>query len=529
MKRLLFVGLLMTILTPRVHAQPAPGASPLHVRTTAGIIEGADESGVRVFRGIPFAKPPVGDLRWRAPQPANTWSGVRPAHRFGPRCMQRHFFDDMVFRSDGMSEDCLYLNVWTPATSADERLPVLVYFYGGGLFTGDGSESRYQGESMARNGIVSLTVNYRLNLFGFLAHPELTAEAGYGASGNYGFLDQKAALEWVRDNIAAFGGDPNRVTIAGESAGSTSVSAMMGSPLTKHLIAGAIGSSGSLMGTLSPEPMAEMEQRGADFAKSIRAASLAALRAMPADTLLARTAALSPVHFAPAIDGYLFPKAPADLYAAGEQAHVPLLLGWNSQEMGWQALLGPSEPTVENFRKAVQTQYGANAEAILAVYTPASDTDVAAVATDLAGDRFTGFSTWRWADLHRRTGGGQPVYRYLYTRPRPAMRADAVEDPSNIPPPATGAVHSAEIEYAMGNLPSNRVYDWTPEDYRVSEIFQTYYLNFVKTGNPNGPGVPHWPVFGDGDAARVMRIDVQTAAEPERGAERYRVLASLIP
>src|ERR1700674_1086422 len=268
---LLFIGILLaTTLTGSVYAQD-------RVKTANGIVEGSSEqrSGIRTFKGVPFASPPVGDLRWQPPQPVKKWKGVRNAAQFGPRCMQRPIFGDMGFRSNGMSEDCLYLNVWTPAKSSKERLPVLVYFYGGGFVAGDGSEARYQGESMARKGIVALTVNYRLGVFGFLAHPELTKESPRHASGNYGLLDQSAALRWVQQNIAAFGGDPKKVTIAGESAGSVSVSAQMASPLSKDLIAGAIGESGSIVGTLSAVTLAEGEQNGIKFATNIGATSLA--------------------------------------------------------------------------------------------------------------------------------------------------------------------------------------------------------------------------------------------------------------
>src|ERR1043165_2052284 len=258
------------------------------VQTENGAVEGrgVQPSGVRIFRGIPFAQPPTGELRWREPQPVKNWKGVRQAVDFGPRCMQARIYDDMVFRSNGVSEDCLYLNVWTPAKSSRERLPVLVYFYGGGFVSVDGSEPRYDGESMAAKGIVVVTVNYRLGGFGFLSHPELTKESTHNASGNYGFLDQNAGLRWVQRNIANFGGDPKRVTIAGESAGSMSVSAHMASPLSKDLIAGAIGESGALTGTFSPVPLAKAEEEGSKFAASIGAQSLAALRAMPAQQIL---------------------------------------------------------------------------------------------------------------------------------------------------------------------------------------------------------------------------------------------------
>src|SRR5215475_3912844 len=260
--RLIFLAMILTIpLAAGAFAQD-------RVKIANGELEGVSDksAGVRSFKGIPFGEPPVGDLRWKPPQPVKNWQGVREADKFGPRCMQRPIFGDMGFRSNGMSEDCLYLNVWTPASSDKDRLPVLVYFYGGCFAAGDGSEGRYDGESMARRGIVAVTVNYRLNVFGFLAYPELSKESPRHASGNYGLFDQTAALRWVHENIEAFGGDPKQVTIAGESAGSISVSAHMASPMSKGLFARAIGESGSLMGALTPVPLAEAEQTGVKFA-----------------------------------------------------------------------------------------------------------------------------------------------------------------------------------------------------------------------------------------------------------------------
>src|SRR6476646_6065114 len=247
-------------------------------KTENGVLEGVDESGIKTFKGVPFAAPPVGALRWKEPQPVQNWSGVRKADKFGPRAMQLPIFGDMNFRSNGMSEDCLYLNIWTPAKTGNEHLPVLVYFYGGGFMAGDGSEPRYDGESMARRGIVAVTVNYRLGIFGFFAHPALTKESANHSSGNYGLLDQTAALKWVQKNIAAFGGDPGKITIAGESAGSFSVSAQMASPLSKNIIAGAIGESGSLLGLNPTASLKDAEKAGTDFGTSIKASTLADLR-----------------------------------------------------------------------------------------------------------------------------------------------------------------------------------------------------------------------------------------------------------
>lgn len=541
MKWMGWVALTCLTLT---HAAFGQSAKPV-VRVANGPLEGTQEaSGVYAYKGIPFAQAPVGKLRWREPQPAQNWSGTRQATQFGPRAMQLPIFGDMNFRSNGVSEDCLYLNVWTPAKPGQkgglpqERLPVLVYFYGGGFMAGDGSEPRYDGESMAKRGIVALTVNYRLGVFGFMAHPELTAESPHKASGNYGFLDQQAALAWVKRNIAAFGGDPKRVTIAGESAGSVSVSAQMASPLSKNLMAGAIGESGSLLGTLSPVSLADAEAAGKKFGESIGATTLDALRALPADKLLADASKPGVGRFSPCIDGYFFPKSVAAIFAAGEQARVPLLAGWNSEEMNGRALLGQGNaPTVANYTAAVQKLYNDKAADALKAYAAADDAAVEQVATELAGDRFIGFSTWKWIDLHSQTSG-KPVYRYLYARPRPAMTAQMGNATAGLaggvvknndasaprPPQPKGAVHSAEIEYAMGNLASNKVYDWTPEDYAVSKTMQDYFVNFIKTGNPNGSDLPKWDMVKAGQPAPFMRIDVTTKPDVEANRARYQFL-----
>jgi para-nitrobenzyl esterase len=488
------------------------------VKVAHGTLEGAgpQASGVREFKGVPFAAPPVGDLRWKEPQPVKNWTGVRHAAKFGPRCMQQALFGDMNFRSDGMSEDCLYLNVWTPAKSASERLPVLVYFFGGGFQAGDGSEPRYDGGSMAAKGIVAVTVNYRLGVFGFMAHPGLTEESPHHASGNYALLDQHAALEWVRRNIAAFGGDPAKVTIAGESAGSIAVSAQMASPLSRDLIAGAIGESGSILAALPAVPLARGEEQGTKFASLLGAAGIAEMRAMTADRILEAAGKRDVPRFSPTIDGYFFPESPVAIFAEGKQAHVPLLAGWNSEEANARAVLGRDPATVENFEKAVTRLYNDDAKAILAVYAPAKDDDVLQAATDLAADRFIAYSTWKWVDLASKTGG-KPVYRYFYARPRPATVAGNST-------PARGASHSAEIEYAMGNLATNKVYAWTPDDYKVSKTMQDFFANFVKTGNPNGPGLPKWPAANDGGPVQFLRIDVQTQAETETERHRGRYL-----
>ncbi len=492
----------------------ASAATGPRVRTADGMLEGRlDGTGVHAFKGIPFAAPPTGALRWKAPQPVRPWKGVRQAGSFGPRAMQLPLFSDMVFRSDGVAEDCLYLNLWKPAKAPrGGKMPVLVYFYGGGFAAGDGSEPRYDGASMARQGIIALTVNYRLNVFGFLAHPELTAESPHQASGNYGLMDQSAALAWVRKNIAAFGGDPDRVTIAGESAGSWSVSAQMASPLSKGLMAGAIGESGALLGLQPPPSLAQAEKVGTEFAALAGAASLAELRAMPAAQLLQASSKPGAPWLGTIVDGYVLPRAPAAIYANGQQAQIPLLAGWNSAE-GWAgAILGNAPATEEQFAAALQKLYGDQADAARKAYAG----DVRQAATDLASDRFIAFGTWKWIDAHARTSG-KPTYRYYYTRPRPATRAGA--------PAADGAGHSVEIEYALGNLDYNQVYAWTPQDREVSRQMQSYFANFIKTGNPNGNGLAQWPALtaaqGASDGSPLMVLDTQPQLVQARDGARH--------
>ena len=511
------------------------------VKTANGTLEGiVEKSGIHTFKGIPFGQPPVGELRWKEPQPFKNWDGVRLAKKFGPRAMQRPIFGDMNFRSDGVSEDCLYLNVWTPAKSANAKLPVLVYFYGGGFMAGDGSEPRYDGESMATKGIVAVTVNYRLGVFGFFAHPELSKETSYKGSGNYGYLDQSAALKWVQQNIAAFGGDPKKVTIAGESAGSVSVSAQMVSPLSKNLIAGAIGESGSLLGTLPTAPLAQVEKHGVEFAAFLGKNSLAELRALSGEEVLEATANPKFARFSPTVDGYFFPRSPLELYMAGEQAHVPLLAGWNSEESSSAGILGKESPVKENYVKALQRLYGENAGKIEKVYAASSEPEIIQAATDLASDRFIGYSTWKWSDIQAQTGGGQPVYRYMYSHPRPPMTPEMAgsesglaggivkKDASVAPKPIPkGAVHSAEIEYAMGNLSTNKAFEWTSEDYKVSVLMQDFFANFIKTGNPNGKGLPQWTPIKKGQPATVMHIDVKTEQKIEKHRDRYLLLDEL--
>jgi para-nitrobenzyl esterase len=532
-----------------VVALPAFGAD--RVKTANGIVESTapPADGVRSFKGIPFAQPPVGDLRWREPQPAKDWTGARNADKFGPTCMQRTSpASDYWFRGDGMSEDCLYLNVWTPAKSGSEKLPVLVYVFGGGFQNGSGDEPRYDGESMARKGIVAVSLNYRTNIFGFFVHPELTKESPHHASGNYGLLDQVAALRWVQKNIAAFGGDPKRVTIAGESAGSISVSALMASPLSRDLIAGAICESGAAIASLPPRPIAEAEQDGVKFAAAAGADSLAALRAMTPQQLQEAGTKAQGVRFSTAMDGYFLSKTLTDIALAREQAKVPLLAGTNTEEQAARQVLSGGDPTPETLAAAIKKFYGEKADPVLKAYAAATTDDVFEAATHLASARFISYGTWKWTELHMQTSG-KPVYRYLYARVRPAYLGMPGQPPRAATTPAgragdapgrggaaagergaqgpqapRGAAHSAEIQYAMGNLELDKRYAWEPADFDVSKTMQGYFVNFIKTGNPNGPGLPQWPAYKPDTNYQRMRIDAKSQAEPEAHRNRYLAL-----
>ena len=521
-----YVFIALAVLSPitGVSAQQPGGGAAVgpRVRTANGALAGvALRSGVRVFKGIPFAAPPVRDLRWRPPQPPESWVGVRQADRFANQCMQARIYNDMMFRNAGVSEDCLYVNVWAPATSNVGALPVLFYIYGGGFMAGDGSEPRYDGESMAKRGIVVVTLSHRLGIFGFFSHPELTAESPQHASGNYALMDQTAALRWVKNNIASFGGDPRRVTIAGESAGSFSVSAQMASPLAKDLFAGAIGESGAFFSTTIATPTrSETEQNGVKFGNAVAAPSLKALRALSAAELLEASGRQGLPRFGPNVDGWFFPDVPSAIFAAGKQAKVPLLAGWNSEEMNSRAIL-PETPTPENTRALLTRLFGDRATDAMKVFPANTAEEAQQSVTDLAGDRFIGYSTWKWLDVHGRTSG-QPVYRYLYARARPPLASAPSGGAAPAARPTQGAVHSAEIEYALGNLPLNHAFAWTPDDHKVSATMQAYFENFIKTGNPNGAGLAAWPAGGvdaNGQVQR-MRIDVDTRAEVEPRA-RY--------
>jgi para-nitrobenzyl esterase len=515
-----FLALLAVVLTLLV-----TGRADAQVQTDAGAIEGlpADEAGVRAYLGIPYASPPVGALRWEAPRPVVPWKGIRKATAFGARCVQARIFNDMVFR-DEPSEDCLFLNVWTPAAPGTRGLPVMVWIHGGGFQAGSGSEPRQDGARLARKGVVVVTFNYRLGVFGFLAHPELTRASGHGASGNYGLMDQVAVLRWVERNITALGGDPRNVTIFGESAGSFAVSGLMASSLARGLFQRAIGESGALFnaggGTLATKDLAESERVGTAFGESIGASSLAALREKPAEELLAAALRGDGFRFSPTIDGYVVPRPVPAIYAEGRQAKVALLAGWNADELRQGVVL--AKPTAESFSAEVRKRFGEQADAILKVYPAGSDAEAVESAAALMSDQFVGHATWKWITTHAQTGES-PVYRFSFDRKIPVPPGMAV---NGVPLTSAdvGARHAGEIEYVFGTLDSVAAVPWDAADRKLSDLVMTYWTNFARSGDPNGPTVPAWPRYDGADSDPVLHLDAEVRSAPDANRARYELL-----
>jgi para-nitrobenzyl esterase len=507
------VATLATLVLTLFGAAPLAKAKEpsLEVKTKSGKVEGTADGAVRVFLGIPYAQPPVGPLRWKPPVPAAKWKGVRQATEFGSHCMQLPVFKDMVFRDPGNSEDCLTLNVWTPATDKGANLPVMVWIYGGGFTGGASSEPRQDGAKLATNGVVVVSMNYRLGIFGFFAHPDLTAESPNKASGNYGLMDQTAAIKWVHDNIAAFGGDPAKVTIFGESAGSFSVSSQMASPLAKGLFIRAIGESGGAFasGTLPYPALSMAEAKDADFAKTVlSAATIEQLRALPAQQLL--EAKVPPgMRFGPDVDGYFLPQSVEAIFAAHNQNNVALLAGWNGNETGIA-----SKTTVDSFKAEAEKKYGAQAPDFLKLYPAATDAEAVRSASDYASDTWIVFSTWRWLDAAV-ADGTKPVYRY---------RFDLVSPPDPFHPAGNAAYHSSEIPYVFGSLDLLKGYAWKPADYKTSEFVQKYWTNFAKTGDPNGEGLPKWPAYNGDSGWQVMYLSADPVAREDEHRARYEFL-----
>jgi para-nitrobenzyl esterase len=490
------------------------------IRVTGGQVSGVPgrDASITVFKGIPFAAPPVGERRWQAPAPVVPWSGVRAATAFGPSCIQtivqeRKPWTYEFMAHNEISEDCLHLNVWTGAKSASERRPVFVYIYGGGFNEGSTAIPVYDGEGLASKGLVVVTANYRVGVLGFLAHPELSKESDSHASGNYGLLDQVAALRWIHDNIAAFGGDPNRVTIAGQSAGGMSVHSLIASPLAKGLFHRAIvQSGGSSVGgggiALRSSALADAEASGVKFAAAKGAASLAALRAMtwqtvvapipaPAAAAGAPPAAPAGLRFSPIVDGYVLPAPAREVVAQGRHNDVPVLTGANLGELG--GISGSQAPvTAASFAERARRQYGPMADEYLKLYPAGTDEQAARAQSESSRDQAL-VSMYLWARERAKTSK-TPSFIYLWDHTLPGPDADRY-----------GAFHTSEVPYVLNTLAmSDRPF--TPKDRAIADMMSSYWASFAAKGDPNGTGVPAWAPVGD--ARTVMEVGDKTGQGP---------------
>jgi para-nitrobenzyl esterase len=454
------------------------------VRVEQGQLSGVpgNSPDVRVYKGIPFAAPPVGDLRWRAPKPAADWSGVRKADQFSATCMQTSYPEGSIFRSEPqpVSEDCLALNIWTAAKSASDKRPVMVWIHGGAFTRGSGSTPTYNGEALAKKGVVLVTINYRLGIFGFMAHPELTAESEHHSSGNYGILDQIAALQWVQRNIAAFGGDPKNVTIFGESAGSWAVNVLVASPLAKGLFQRAIGESGANFN--QRRELADFEKAGLRVGASIKE-----LRAKSAEDVLKITGTAASAN----VDGWVLPNDISAIFEKGQQNDVPILIGSNADE---GTAFIPAKVTVAALQASAKQQFGANADQALEIYHATSDEEAWKASAAMMRDRTFGVQMRTWARMQMKTGKS-PAYLYYFTHVPPGLEH-------------YGAHHASEIAYVFG---TGR--NWTDADRQLSEQISSYWANFAKTGNPNGKGLPAWPKY-DEKKDLAMHLDTTIEAIP---------------
>lgn len=496
------------------------GALAAPVRTTAGLVEGTVEDGLSVYRGLPFAAPPVGDRRWKPPGPAAGWSGVRKAEQFAAPC---------IGNGPGSSEDCLYLNVWSPAKPG-ERLPVMVWIYGGGFSGGSTATPAYSGEVLAKKGVVYVSIAYRVGVLGFLAHPALSAENPRHVSGNYGLLDQIEGLKWVRDNIAAFGGDPNKVTVFGESAGGIAVSQLAASPLAKGLFRGAMSESGGSFSAPRNPPLPgenmvtlkDAEQSGLALAEKVGAKTAADLRALAPEKLSAAGGGGPPglvpqgLGMWPVVDGYVVPGDQYRFYEAGRFNETPILIGINSDEGVSFGAPTQLKPYVDQTR----ARYGPYADRLLAAYPASDDASARQAARDLARDAGFGWHNWVWAHLQAKRGKAKVYYYYFEQKP-PYPAGSRFAEVKGVP-------HGAEIPFVFGHVsppaaPAPNDIAWRPQDQALSDQVVSYWTNFVKTGDPNGAGLPAWPPFTPAKPV-VMHLHAAPAAGPVPNPEQLKVL-----
>jgi len=498
-------------------ASSLPAQQPAPVHTDKGPVQGTVVDGITVYKGIPFAAPPLGDLRWRAPRPHAAWTDVLKADKFAPACMQTPIvMPALGLDAVEVDEDCLYLNVWTPAKTPKDKLAVMVWIYGGGFTIGGTSLKQYDGANLARKGVLLVSIAYRLGTLGSLAHPELTKEQG-GHSGNYGMMDQIAGLQWVKKNIAAFGGDPHRVTIFGESAGGISVSMLSASPLAKGLFTGAISESG---GNFAPEShgneggtnmisLATAEKNGAGFLTRLGASSIAdARKKSAADILKAQPPGLGGGSSWPIFDGYVLLGDQYKLYEAGKYNDTPILVGTNADE----GALFVAATTPAAYQKQIKDGYGEYADKIFAAYPGDTDANALRSARDMSRDTLFAWPTWAWARLQSKTGKGK-VYVYYFNHRPPYPDQPQFKD--------WGAAHGAEISYVFGNFTS--AMPPADADKALSEQVSAYWTNFAKTGDPNGGGLPSWPAFTDANQ-QAMNLNDPSHAIPMPNVEKLKAL-----
>ena len=505
------------VMSPLAAAVGSVGVGALDrpVKVDGGLVSGSPgrSSGIMVYKGIPFAAPPVGEGRWKAPQAVAPWTGVRKAEAFSPSCIQgivqerKPWTYEFMTHGD-VSEDCLYVNLWTPARSATEKRPVLVYFYGGGNNEGSGMVPVYDGEGLASKGLVVVNFNYRVGVLGFFVHPELTREAAYHASGNYGLLDQIAAVKWVHDNIAGFGGDPDRITIAGQSAGGQGVHNLTASPLARGTFHRAIVESASA--TMTGRTLADSEADGVKFAQAKGAATLAELRARSWQEIVAPLPAApapagggrgpAPIRFSVIVDGYALPAPVMEIVGQGKQNDVPTLTGSNADENG--ASPQPAV-TVDEYVRQVRARWGEDADAFLKLYPAASDEQARAALNESARDQAR-TALYRWAMARARTAKTK-AYLYFWNHVLPGPDAAKY-----------GAFHTSEVPYVLNTLSmSDRPF--TDVDRRIADTLSSYWVNFATTGDPNGDGLPAWPAV-DGTSWTTMELGDNPHAIPVAGS-----------
>ncbi|MDP3737820.1 MAG: carboxylesterase family protein [Hyphomonadaceae bacterium] len=521
------IGLASLLWLSACSAAPSPSdpASNLNVATVSGAVEGVKlATGVRAWFGVPFAAPPVGDLRWKAPQLVKAWDGVRHTDQFAPDCMQplRVRNTNHWYGAQTISEDCLYLNVWAPAEppKEGETYPVVVWIFGGGFNIGSANTPLYGGEQLAAKGVVYVGVAYRVGALGFLAHPELTAESGVDASGNYGLMDQIAGLQWVKNNIAAFGGDPSRVTIMGQSAGSASVAYLQQSPLAKGLVHGVVGMSGAPFGVLSPGDLKAGEADGLRLQTALKATNLAAMRDVPPDRVLQAQSGSRPI-----IDGHVLTASSDQVFAAKQQYDVPVLIGFTSDE-GFAAIGGAK--ILNDYRSALAVAYGADAGKIEALYPAKNDAEVAAAARSLARDSTLGLQMNSWA-RNQAANGTAPSYAFYFSRAHSYLPGVTFPD---LDPATAGAYHTADVPFwlvTLEALNSQRpTRAWTDDDRAMAERMSNHIVNFARTGNPNATGDSAWPKYAP-DTERVMSFGASAQVIDWPNRDRLQVLRATPP